>query len=379
MIFVDFPCPDPEAMSNFYADLFGWTFNRRPAGEFHEILPGREAEPRDPPQRPGDERPGATDLRDGRRTAGVPRHRRWRWAPPCCGRRRSGRSSAPVTPRSSDPWGAEVCLWRDKGTYKPGSAVLTRSLRPERSAIADEAVRETADGAGDAGAGQLVRVRRDGRFVDVDAEAGPVRHGERAVDDRLRSSRARCRTSTSNPPGSAGTRQADRRHRGREVEVGGERRRVRRTCAARRGRRTRTAAAAIRRASTGRRTWTRPAAARAAVRGRIASIASSAPKRCSPYAIGTGSGEPAPRCPRGHPAASAPRTTGPRARADASRNVRAPSATVKISLPSTISCTRRSSSARSSASMARSASQSGPTRTFTFVTPRSSSGASSSA
>ena len=20
-----------------------------------------------------------------------------------------------------DPWGAEVCLWRDKGTYKPGS------------------------------------------------------------------------------------------------------------------------------------------------------------------------------------------------------------------------------------------------------------------
>src|SRR4029079_9400904 len=40
MIFVDFPCLDPEAMSNFYAELFGWTFNRRPAGEFHEILPG---------------------------------------------------------------------------------------------------------------------------------------------------------------------------------------------------------------------------------------------------------------------------------------------------------------------------------------------------
>ena len=40
MIFVDFPSADPEAMSNFYAELFGWTFNRRPAGEFHEILPG---------------------------------------------------------------------------------------------------------------------------------------------------------------------------------------------------------------------------------------------------------------------------------------------------------------------------------------------------
>ncbi len=40
MIFVDFPCTDPEAMSNFYAELFGWSFNRRPAGEFHEVLPG---------------------------------------------------------------------------------------------------------------------------------------------------------------------------------------------------------------------------------------------------------------------------------------------------------------------------------------------------
>src|SRR3546814_11984741 len=27
-------------MSQFYADLFGWDFKRRPAGEFHEILPG---------------------------------------------------------------------------------------------------------------------------------------------------------------------------------------------------------------------------------------------------------------------------------------------------------------------------------------------------
>jgi hypothetical protein len=40
MIFVDFPSTDPEAMSTFYADLFVWTFNRRPANEFHEVLPG---------------------------------------------------------------------------------------------------------------------------------------------------------------------------------------------------------------------------------------------------------------------------------------------------------------------------------------------------
>src|SRR3546814_20063006 len=40
VIFVDFPTSDPEAMSQFYADLFGWDFKRRPAGEFHEILTG---------------------------------------------------------------------------------------------------------------------------------------------------------------------------------------------------------------------------------------------------------------------------------------------------------------------------------------------------
>src|SRR5436190_1261532 len=53
MIFVDLPSPDPEAHSRFYADLFGWEYKRRPAGEFHEVLPGikpnlgihREAEP----------------------------------------------------------------------------------------------------------------------------------------------------------------------------------------------------------------------------------------------------------------------------------------------------------------------------------------------
>ena len=40
LIFVDIPSPDPEASSQFYASLFEWEFNRRPAGDFHEILPG---------------------------------------------------------------------------------------------------------------------------------------------------------------------------------------------------------------------------------------------------------------------------------------------------------------------------------------------------
>ena len=39
LIFVDIPSPDPEASSQFYASLFEWEFNRRPAGDFHEILP----------------------------------------------------------------------------------------------------------------------------------------------------------------------------------------------------------------------------------------------------------------------------------------------------------------------------------------------------
>jgi len=40
LIFVDLPTPDPEAAHQFYEQLFGWTINRRPAGEFHQVVPG---------------------------------------------------------------------------------------------------------------------------------------------------------------------------------------------------------------------------------------------------------------------------------------------------------------------------------------------------
>ena len=40
LIFVDLPTPDPEATSQFYERLFDWKYKRRPAGEFHEVLPG---------------------------------------------------------------------------------------------------------------------------------------------------------------------------------------------------------------------------------------------------------------------------------------------------------------------------------------------------
>jgi predicted enzyme related to lactoylglutathione lyase len=119
LIFVDIPSPDPEASSQFYAELFGWEFNRRPAGEFHEILPGikpnlgirKEDTPISGPVARMyvmvDDPPkfldraielGATKLWD-----------EVHWA------EFDGRHAG-----FRDPWGYEVVLWRDKGTYKPG-------------------------------------------------------------------------------------------------------------------------------------------------------------------------------------------------------------------------------------------------------------------
>lgn len=40
LIFVDLPTSDVQAAHDFYAELFGWTINPRPAGEFHQIVPG---------------------------------------------------------------------------------------------------------------------------------------------------------------------------------------------------------------------------------------------------------------------------------------------------------------------------------------------------
>ena len=120
MIFVDFPCPDPEAMSNFYAELFGWTFNRRPAGEFHEILPGVK--------------PNLGIHRDDTPMSGpVPRMYVMVDEPPDYLARAVAMGATVLWEEREwpefgaryaafrDPWGAEICLWRDKGTYQPGS------------------------------------------------------------------------------------------------------------------------------------------------------------------------------------------------------------------------------------------------------------------
>ncbi len=40
LIFVDFASDDPEASARFYAEVFGWEVEPRPAGVFHRIVPG---------------------------------------------------------------------------------------------------------------------------------------------------------------------------------------------------------------------------------------------------------------------------------------------------------------------------------------------------
>lgn len=41
LIFVDLASDDPEAAGKFYAEVFGWKNEGRPAGEFHRLDPGQ--------------------------------------------------------------------------------------------------------------------------------------------------------------------------------------------------------------------------------------------------------------------------------------------------------------------------------------------------
>jgi len=41
LIFVDLPSDDPEVSAKFYAEVFGWEVEPRPAGVFHRIVPGQ--------------------------------------------------------------------------------------------------------------------------------------------------------------------------------------------------------------------------------------------------------------------------------------------------------------------------------------------------
>jgi predicted enzyme related to lactoylglutathione lyase len=121
LIFVDIPSADPEAHSQFYAELFGWEFNRRPAGEFHEILPGVK--------------PNLGIHKENRPVAGPhPRIYVMVDDPPAFLARAIERGATKLWDEVHweefdgrhaafrDPWGIEIVLWRDKGTYEPGAA-----------------------------------------------------------------------------------------------------------------------------------------------------------------------------------------------------------------------------------------------------------------
>jgi predicted enzyme related to lactoylglutathione lyase len=41
LIFVDLPSDDPAAAGAFYAEVFGWENDPRPAGKFHRMVPGQ--------------------------------------------------------------------------------------------------------------------------------------------------------------------------------------------------------------------------------------------------------------------------------------------------------------------------------------------------
>ena len=67
LIFVDFPSTDTEATGRFYAEVFGWEVEPRPAGLFHRIVPGQEFQLDDgSPSGVGNLHMGIFDVNDGR-------------------------------------------------------------------------------------------------------------------------------------------------------------------------------------------------------------------------------------------------------------------------------------------------------------------------
>jgi predicted enzyme related to lactoylglutathione lyase len=67
LIFVDFPSTDPEATGRFYAEVFNWEVEGRPAGKFHRIVPGQNFLLDDGTQSPvGNLHMGIFDVNDGR-------------------------------------------------------------------------------------------------------------------------------------------------------------------------------------------------------------------------------------------------------------------------------------------------------------------------
>ena len=147
LVFIDFPSPDPEASAQFYEAVFGWQVNARPAGVFHQIVPGGEQpgpdgapsgvgnlhlgifnsttpvpEPNDPPVRTGqpqgplpriyitvDESETQEDVLGRAREHGATVDWELAWFDEFNG----------WTSSFADPWGVQIMLWTP-GSVRPG-------------------------------------------------------------------------------------------------------------------------------------------------------------------------------------------------------------------------------------------------------------------
>ena len=139
LIFVDFPSTDPEATGRFYAEVFGWEVEGRPAGAFHRIVPGQNFQLAR--QRSavgvGNLHMGIYDVNDGRpnpRARRLSRHRSAARSRPAGVhprlRRRQARTASSTPPRSSAP---RSCGATTTGASSTASAVRSSIRGAPRS------------------------------------------------------------------------------------------------------------------------------------------------------------------------------------------------------------------------------------------------------
>jgi len=77
LIFVDLASDDPAAAGEFYARVFGWQNDPRPAGVFHRMVPGQHFLNADgQPSEIGNLHLGIFDVKNARPIPGAPESRR---------------------------------------------------------------------------------------------------------------------------------------------------------------------------------------------------------------------------------------------------------------------------------------------------------------
>jgi hypothetical protein len=155
LIFVDLPSDDPAAAARFYAEVFGWQNDEKPAGVYHRMVPGGQfPNPMAPTARsatsiwafsmrpmraPIPTAPGSNPApcQDGPQAAHLDPDQRRRQRRTHSGRRHAARGKGTVAqpllvdlqrlqPRLQDPWGNEIVLWGKAGPEPKVPADFTR-------------------------------------------------------------------------------------------------------------------------------------------------------------------------------------------------------------------------------------------------------------